>query len=318
MRGDKLFAMILAWVFCMPSYAVDIGNFIARGSMSGQVMISDLNNATFLDVSVEVDGIPVNYVLEQISDEQVLISISDPLLVQLESLIEVSVQSDFSRRTRSFAYRNDSAKQTLNDALQAADLLNQTQKPATKKVIVPANQQIVDDSSPGEFRDGVLHINITKGQTSIGTAVEHLARSQNLNVLILPGDREVYDAVLTGPVTSFDDLYAASDRKVKKVYIDRVNRWVRIVGTDSNSAITDTMFGAEVEDQTSIGQLLKDIAMVNGYTALIYPGDESSLLNTTVSWKGVKGFNDLALLVAENGGQLIIDRANGLIRAKKL
>ena len=318
MKGCKYIATILTAVFCIPVNAISIGNFEIDGAISGHIMISDLNEASFLDVRVEIDGIPINYVLEQVSDDQVLINISDVLLDQQESLIEISVNSDASAHTRSFAYRNDAAMTSLSNTTQAAGALEAARKTPKNKIIVPANTEISDDSSPGEFKDGILTINITKGQTSVGTAVAHLARSENLNVLILPGDRDVHDALLVGSVSEFTDLYAASDKLVQHVYIDRVNQWIRIVGANSINSIQSSLFDSNIANRTNIGQLLNDIAMVNGYTALVYPGDAQTILNRSVSWKGVKGIEDLGELVGENGGRLDIDRTNKLMRARKL
>lgn len=310
----------LTMLMPMSALALSIGNFIATGPASGQVEISDLNQATYLDVVVELDSRPVNYVLEQISDYQVIIRITDRILDKRESLIEVSVSSDLDSRTRSFAYRNETARSGIVSESEARDAYAAAFSPVVKQLIVPSTTQIDDDGSAGEYKDGIFHINITKGQTSIGAAVEHLARAGNLNVLILPGDRAVHDSVLTGPVTDFDDLYSASNKMVRHVYIDRTRRIVRIVGeekTIQSSAIDLNTGNTDPAKSTTIGQLLKDIAMVNDYTALIYPGDSEAILNTPVSRSGIKGIDDLALLIGKNGGWLDIDRVNRLLRARK-
>ena len=314
--------MGLTMLLPVPGFALSIGNFIATSSSSGYIEISDFKQATYLDVLVELDSTPINYVLEQVSDDQVLINIYDSTLDKTESLIEVSVNSDFDSQVRSFAYRNDAATTELTNDSQARRAYSAALRPALKQLIVPATTSIEDnDSSAGEFRDGVLHINITKGRTSVGTAVEHLARVNKLNVLILPGDRPVHNSVLVGPVTQFSDLYLASDKLVQHVYIDRARKMVRIVGgqqtLQSNPFELQTVDKIEPDKSTNIGQLLKDIAMVNGYTALIYPGDDDALLNTSVSWEGIRGIDDLAMLVGKSGGKLDIDRANRLIRARK-
>ena len=310
-----------------PGFALSIGDFIATSTSSGYIEVSDFNEATYLDVLVELDSLPINYVLEQVSDDQVLINIYDSALDKAESLIEVSVNTDFDSQIRSFAYRNDAATTELADDSQARKAYSAALRPALKQLIVPATSRVEDDetdddeSSAGEFRDGVLHINITKGRTSVGTAVEHLARANKLNVLILPGDRPLHNSVLVGPVTNFSDLYLASDKLVRHVYIDRARKMVRIVGNQqtlqSNPFELQAAEQVEPDKTTNIGQLLKDIAMVNGYTALIYPGDVDALLNTTVSWEGIRGIDDLAMLVGKRGGWLDIDRANRLIRARK-
>ena len=307
----------LSMLMPMSVLALSVGNFIATGPTSGHVEISDFNQATYLDVVVELDSKPVNYVLEQISDYQVLISINDRLLDKRESLIEVSVNSDLDSKSRSFAYRNEAAASNIVSENKARDAYTAAFTPVLKKLIVPAATQINDVGSVGEYKDGIFHINITKGQTSIGTAVEHLARANNLNVLILPGDRPVHDSVLVGPVTEFDDLYIASNKLVRHVYIDRARRMVRVVGEQktTQSSAFDLNISAKT---TTIGQLLKDIAMVNGYTALIYPGDHEAILNLPVSWEGIQGIDDLAMLIGESGGRLDIDRVNRLLRAQKL
>ena len=305
----------------LSGFALSIGNFIPTSSSSAYLEITDFNKATYLDVLVEIDGKPVNYLLEQVSDDQVLVKIYDNLLDKTESLIEVSVNSEIDSRTRSFAYRNEAAISKISDNNQARKSYSATLKPALKQLIVPSVAQVDDDSGAGEFKNGMLHINITRGQTSVGTAVEHLARANNLNVLILPGDRYVHDSLLVGPVTQFADLYFASNQLVKHVYIDRARKMVRIVGAEQisdESAINLKGTETEPDKTTNIGQLLKDIAMVNGYTALIYPGDAEALLNTPVSWEGVQGIDDLAMLVGQSGGRLDIDRTNRLLRARKL
>ena len=304
----------------LPALALSIGNFIPTGPVSGQIELSDFSEATYLDVLVELDSKPVNYVLEQISDDQVLVTIDDSILDKRESLIEITVTSDVDSKIRSFAYRNEAASSEILEQREAKDAYTAALSPELKQLIVPVTTDVVDDSNAGEVKDGIIHINITKGQISVGTAVQQLARANNLNVLILPGDRAVHDSVLVGPVTKFEDLYLASDKVVRHVFIDHSLSMVRVVG---NELITqDSAFDLNAENTisdktTNIGQLLKDIAMVNGYTALIYPGDIEALLNTPVSWEGIRGIDDLALLVGASGGRLDVDRINKLLRARK-
>ncbi len=325
MKHRKCYALGIALgiILLMPisAMALSIGNFIATGPTSGQVEISDINDATYLDVVVELDSKPVNYVIEQISDDQVLINVNDRSLDKRENLIEVSVSSDFGSKTRSFVYFNDTATPEIVNQQQAKDAYTASLLPTLKQLFVPAAAEVDDDDSGTEFKDGIFHIKITKGQTSVGTAVEHLARVNNLNVFILPGDRAVHDSLLVGPVGEFKDLYLASDKQVRHVFIDRARQMVRIVGNDSTTQATAFEINQRntlPDKTTNLGQLLKDTAIKDGYTALIYPGDIEALLDTPVSWEGVRGIDDLAILVGKNGGRLDIDRTNRLLRARKL
>lgn len=324
MKPVKCDLLEIAWVFMMlipmSAQALTIGNFVATGRAAGEITISDIQDHTYLDVMVEVDGKPADYQLEQVNDYQVIIRIGDKSLAKRESLIEVSVFSDLDSRTRSFAYYNESAASEIVKPHRAKDAYMAMHGPRLIQPIVPVSTYRDDGTGAAEFKDGVLHINITKGQTSVGTAVKHIAEANKLDLLILPGDQSVLNSVLLGPVTKLEDLYLASDKSVRHVYIDRVHRLVRIIGHAAPAQAGKNNSGKQTSDAVNtatIGQLLNEVAAFNDYLALIYPGDAEAILNTTVSRQEIKDINDLAMLIGKHGGLLDIDKTNRLLRARK-
>ena len=299
----------------MPVMAVDIGDYNPLSPTSGTIEISDLNQESFFDVQVELSGRSINPVLEQIDENLIRITIEDPQISQAEIIIKVNVVSPAGEKTRFFSYHNNDSITHLSNEDQAKATLEEMDENAQTTVIVPVSTPVENDQNPGEFKDGVLHININHAQSSVGTAITQLAKANHLNVLLLPGDEQIHNVKLVSAVTKFGDLFVASNQAVKQVVIDRKRKLVRILGhVESNQ--DDSALSPSSPDTMSIGELLKLVAAVEGYKALIYPGKDTNLLNILVQPDNIETIETLALLIGANGGMLEIDRHNKLIRAR--
>ena len=321
--------LILCMLFGRHALAITIGDYQVLSSNSLSIPVSQLDKAKYLDVTIDVSGQPINYILEQIDSDLVLIKITDELLAGQDALITVKVDSPNGSASRLFSYSSTTATYQISDTQQAREVLKEKQNPELSgKVLIPAtlkDDQIEDDPEV-KFEDGKLLIDINRSAINVGIAVYELARASNYNVLVLPGDEAVFNSPLLHSVSSWEDLYVASDKVVRQVFFDENRRMVRVVGEDFLAGVGETGLAEfEVETQESeasvdgqvitVRELLASYAASNNLQLLELPGD-NFILDQRVPEQNLTDLETLAMLASSVQAKIDIDENLGLIRVR--
>ena len=308
--------------------AITIGDYQSIASDSLSIPLSQLDNAKYLDVTVDISGQPINYILEQINADLVLIKISDELLVNKDALITIKVDSPNGSASRLFSYSSNTALYEISDTQKAKQVLEEKQNTQIiGKVLIPAtfpDQVEEEQQQEVKFEDGKLLIDINNSTVNVGIAVYELARANNYNVLVLPGDEHVFNSPLLDSVSQWNDLYLASDKAVRQIFFDEHRRLVRVVGENFLLGASETGL-AELESPVSedtqlqadltVRDLVVDYAVIHNLELLELPGD-SLILDRRVEDQTVTDAVTLASLARSVQAMIDIDENLGLIRVR--
>ena len=318
--------------FSHVSKAITIGDYQPLSQNSVSIPLTQLDNAKYLDVTVDISGQPVNYILEQVDSDLVIINITDELLVDQEALITIKVDSTNGSASRLFSYSANSDQYQLTDKDEAKKILKQKQNSQIEsKVLIPATvEENTQQDQEVKFEDGRLSIDINNATINVGIAVYELARANNYNVLVLPGDEAVFNSPLSSSVTSWDELYLASSKVVSQVFFDEDRRLVRVVGENYSYGLDETDL-LVVDDQNppeqdkalvdeentvfTVRTLITEYATRNNFELLELPGDDS-ILDQQTDIQSIENSKDLATLARSVKAKVDLDESLGLIRVR--
>ena len=307
--------------------AITIGDYQSISSDSLSIPLSQLDNAKYLDVTVDISGQPINYILEQINTDLVLIKISDELLVNKDALITIKVDSPNGSASRLFSYSSNTALYEISDTQKAKQVLEEKQNTQiVGKVLIPATfpDQVEEEQQEVKFEDGKLLIDINNSTVNVGIAVYELARANNYNVLVLPGDEHVFNSPLLDSVSQWNDLYLASDKAVRQIFFDEHRRLVRVVGEDFLLGASETGLAeleppviedTQLKADLTVRDLVVDYAFNHNLELLELPGD-SLILDQRVEDQSVTDAVTLASLARSVQAMIDIDENLGLIRVR--
>ena len=296
--------------------ALTIGDYQPKTKTSGTIEISQLDNAENLNVRVEIDQQDVNYELRQLSNNLVIITIEDKILAHKEVLIQVTAKSEFGQNNRLFSYSNrQSTEKDINTKVLAHEKKKNIEKPVRNKVIVSSDSKNYEDDNTVEFVDGIIQVEITGINNTVSYALRQLARANNLNILMLHGDEDLYQLQLATDVSDFKDLYLASNKRIKQVLIDDERKLVRIVGQSSKIRAQQEPV-PNSPASVAVKEIFVGLARQSNLEPKILLGDEK-LLNQFVEAGTISTLDQLALYVGQFGSVLDIDESNQLLRVRK-
>ena len=318
--------------FTSSIHAITIGDYQVLSQNSVSIPLTQLDSAKYLDVTVDISGQPVNYILEQVNSDLVLINITDELLVDQEALITIKVDSTNGSASRLFSYSVNSGEYEITDTDKAKKILKEKQDSQIEtKVLIPATlEQQTQEDQEVKFEDGKLSIDINNATVNVGIAVYELARASNYNVMVLPGDETVFNSPLSSSVSSWDELYLASNKVVSQVFFDEDRRLVRVVGENYAFGLDETDLlvvdnpEPEAQDEAlsksdgtviTVRALVLKFASINNLELIVLPGDDN-ILDQQTAIASVDDSMALAKLAKSVQAKIDIDESLGLIRVR--
>ena len=311
---DKTVCLLLV-IMCAVTNAeaINIGDLMPMAKHKARVDITQLDNANDIYITVDVSGIPVNYQAEQINNDLVRLIIDDEQLSG-EVFVEITVKSNVGASNRLIVFEENkiTENELISTTQQAQAFRMREEQKSTPMVIIPPN---VDGELGATIIDNVLNIDITGWSNSVGYAVTELAKAKGMTVLMLPGDEVIHSYPLISSVSSFDDLFLASDQKVKHVIVDEINNWVRVIGYDVSFSQKGPMELPLRQGQVSLRSTMTALAGTLGYQSIIMPGDEV-LLDKIIDSDSATTMEGLAMIVGELGGVLDVEDTQKLLRVR--